>query len=416
MHIFHQPYDGQLGILLLDRLGAGAYTDLVMCVAFAKTSGVKHVRPALELFGEVGGKITAFVGVDHDGTSYEALLSLFEVCDELYVVHTESAYQTFHPKIYALSGGEKTWTAVGSNNLTAGGLWGNFEAFAVSEHAGQSNEAIVAMVRRFTTDQVGVCMLITSNEDLLSLIEDGYIRKEADLRIRVNSGSAARKKSKRFATSVSAPIPKEPLGKPTTARSSSAQASPGAAGSSGQNHTGPTEAPISEPAVKQRDAGIVWFETKAMTGASRNILDLSMTARIESGSPEGTRFESPLPAMSLGSIAFFDVNPRDTTVEKNITVNFNGSDYYPCTIKLDTGSKRPNGSWRIQLRGVRGDGLALQTAVSDFTHKVITLQEIGPDRYALDVYGEHMLPELRDASVFVARNGKSGRTKLFGLL
>lgn len=54
-------------------------------VAYAKTSGVNRLLPYMRQFKENGGTIKAVVGIDQGNTSYEALISLLSVCNELYI-------------------------------------------------------------------------------------------------------------------------------------------------------------------------------------------------------------------------------------------------------------------------------------------------------------------------------------------
>lgn len=142
MIMLNQPFNGQLGEVLKNKMQE-PYTKLVIMSAFAKNSGVLRLKPALKQFKENGGRIEAFIGVDAHGTSYEAVLNLLDLCDALYIVHSESATSTFHSKVYMLSNNDSTWLAVGSNNLTGGGLWTNFESAACFETTERTNEYIV---------------------------------------------------------------------------------------------------------------------------------------------------------------------------------------------------------------------------------------------------------------------------------
>lgn len=63
---------------------AGPYNKLTILSAFVKSSGVLRLKPTLEQFKSAGGYIEAFMGVDVHGTSYEVVLNLFELCNELY--------------------------------------------------------------------------------------------------------------------------------------------------------------------------------------------------------------------------------------------------------------------------------------------------------------------------------------------
>jgi len=127
MELMNQPFNGQLGNRLIELLDSSDYHTLNIAVAFAKNSGVLRIKDSLEKFREREGKVNVYVGVDLGGTSYEALTALLLHTDSLNVVHSENG-QTFHPKIYQFVGEEKGVVVIGSHNLTAGGLWTNFES------------------------------------------------------------------------------------------------------------------------------------------------------------------------------------------------------------------------------------------------------------------------------------------------
>ena len=130
MSVINQPFQGQLGSIFIDEIRRN-YSSLTIFSAFAKNSGVLRLKKSLEEHRSNGGSITAFIGIDLDGTSYEALLNLFSLCDNLYVIHSESFSTTYHSKIYMLEKSNKAWCAVGSNNLTGGGLWTNIESCSI---------------------------------------------------------------------------------------------------------------------------------------------------------------------------------------------------------------------------------------------------------------------------------------------
>lgn len=88
MSIINQPFQGQLGDILISELKNG-YTNFTIFSAFAKNSGVLRLKESIENFKSSGGYVKAFIGIDLDGTSYEALLNLFSLCNELYVIHSD---------------------------------------------------------------------------------------------------------------------------------------------------------------------------------------------------------------------------------------------------------------------------------------------------------------------------------------
>lgn len=414
MRIVNQPYDDQLGNLLLDELESGGYKNLVIMVAFAKLSGVLRLKSALEKFREDGGVITTFVGIDHDGTSFEALAVLFQLSDALYVVHTQSARQTFHPKVYELSNSKVRWTAIGSNNLTGGGLWTNFETFVCHSREitvpedGETGASLDALFAHLMDGDCEESMLVSCEDDIRDLLFEGYVSKEVSVRIK-SGASATGAKSGRFGTFVQASMPALPAAakKGTVAGTTSIS-------SKGQRSQ-PKEL---DPKSIAKIGEVAWFETRAMTGGSGNILDLSMTARVTSGSAAGTRFDTGDPRTIYGGVHFFDIDTTKRS-EKNVKINYDGVDYYPCTIKIHDQGRRPNGSWRIQLRGtsaVTGDSLEHTVGSDFFKHKVLAFEAIGPDYYAVSVFDDVYLDDFKQASRVVAQNGAGVTSKFYGLL
>ena len=133
LDIITQPFDGQLGTILKAKLTEEQYKHFTIVSAFAKNSGVLRLKGSLEAFRYHGGKIDAFIGLDAHGTSYEAMVNLFSLVDSLYIVHDSNPSITFHSKIYYLTDLQNSdWIAVGSNNLTGGGLWTNHETASIA--------------------------------------------------------------------------------------------------------------------------------------------------------------------------------------------------------------------------------------------------------------------------------------------
>lgn len=58
------------------------------------------------------------------------------------------------------------------------------------------------------------------------------------------------------------------------------------------------------PIVANNDSERMWFETRSLTGGSRNILDLSKLGTVTSGTAAGTRYETDTISIILGGVAF----------------------------------------------------------------------------------------------------------------
>ena len=111
-------------------LDSDEFSELYICVAFSRVGALQRIRPGLDKFNGRDGRVKAVFGVDHMGTSRQALQFALEHLDEVFVCHHPSPFVTFHPKIYFAVGALAADMLIGSSNLTSGGLETNFEASA----------------------------------------------------------------------------------------------------------------------------------------------------------------------------------------------------------------------------------------------------------------------------------------------
>lgn len=127
-----QPFDHHVSLyeVLSEALENSSFTDLLIVVAWAKESGFRRIREPVARFRQRGGNTKIIVGVDEGGATVEGLNAAIEEFDEASVVY-DSSSGTFHPKIYCVSGDTSGVVIVGSSNLTAGGLFRNYEASVV---------------------------------------------------------------------------------------------------------------------------------------------------------------------------------------------------------------------------------------------------------------------------------------------
>ena len=418
--MLNQPFTGQLGDYLIDALQEKSYSSLTFAVAFAKNSGVLRLKESLGKFRSGGAKITAFVGVDLGGTSYEALTSLLGLVDELYVIHVESD-QTFHSKVYSLKNETGGVLIVGSNNMTGGGLWTNFESCSVIDLSfnNTSDTAIQNQVEAFflllKNTEKSFSMRIAKQGDIDNLLSAKYVEKEVVTHIKRAKKKKSTSREPRsevthyFSKGFKTPIPK--LNQKPATTTVLVEADP-----EDEKGIGGPKAkfiPISEDNYQ-----VVWFETRAMTGGSANQLDISMKAAIESGDPSGTEFALNEPNMMKGGVQFFGVNPQHPDEKKDITINFNGIDYVGNTLLYYVDGARPNGSWRLQIKGIADDGTAFTSHVERgyLKKKVLAFSRVETDYYFMTVFPETDLEEFKEASTLVARNGTSRQARFFGLL
>lgn len=183
--IVNQPHDKQLGIQLIEALESNEYQQLTIMVAYAKLSGVYRLLPYIERFRKNGGSVRVIVGIDQQNTTYDALSQLSKVSDTLSVFHSESIAQTFHIKCYWLKSDGKCWYAIGSNNLTAGGLFSNYELCTTSYSEGNAAVADnneLESIYQIYANQDSVCSHVITDDFLAQLLDQNYVIKEIQQR------------------------------------------------------------------------------------------------------------------------------------------------------------------------------------------------------------------------------------------
>lgn len=410
MELMNQPFTGQLGNRLIELLDSSDYHTLNIVVAFAKNSGVLRIKDAFERFREQGGIVNVYVGVDMGGTSYEALTALLLHTNSLNVVHSENG-QTFHPKIYQFLGEDKGLIVVGSHNLTAGGLWTNFESSVfIPLDGARTNSSLTIGLEDYIgqlTSLKDSFMSIGAQDDIDKLLQNGYVFKEVAEQVeRLKTKTENESGERLFGNGVSAKMPHIARYKPKSEKKEKLKVP-----------ITPTEPSLIPPSD---DGQTIWFETRKMTGGSRNILDLSKKSLVERGDPTGTSFDLGEAKFMRGGVEFFDLNPAVTSQSKDITLNFEGVDYVGNTILFPDGAKA-NGTWRLQIKGVSSSGRGITEAFRAkgeeyyLVKKVVTFTKIQSDYYFMSVFPESELENFKAASRILARNGASASARWLGM-
>lgn len=411
MELMNQPFNGQLGNRLIELLDSSDYHTLNIVVAFAKNSGVLRIKDAFERFREKGGIVNIYVGVDMGGTSYEALTALLLHTDSLNVVHSEGS-QTFHPKIYQFSGKDKGLIVVGSHNLTAGGLWTNFESSVLIplDEASTNNALTIGLedyIEQLTLLKDSF-MSIGAQDDIDKLFQNGYVFKEVAEQVdRLKAKTQKESGERLFGNGVSAKMPHIVRYKQKQTEKENKQ------------DEEKQEVPIipTEPSFipASDNSQTLWFETGKMTGGSRNILDLTKRPLFEVIGYTGTSFELGEPKFMSGGVEFFNLNPAVASQSKDITLNFEGVDYVGNTILLPKGDSA-NGTWRLQIKGVSSSGMkitkALKAKGEEFylVKKLVTFTKIQSDYYFMSVFPESELENFKAASRILPENEDHKKT------
>lgn len=123
-----QP-DNQLGLELAALLATDRpYSRIVFVSAFTALRTVLRLREGLLAAAEAGATLRLTVGIDLGGTSRDVLEELLHWNCEVFVYHNPISRSTFHPKVYLLERESDATLFIGSNNLTDGGMFTNYEA------------------------------------------------------------------------------------------------------------------------------------------------------------------------------------------------------------------------------------------------------------------------------------------------
>lgn len=415
-----QPTAGNLYSPLVEQLTTVQNGELNIQVAYAKSSGVDLLTAAFQSFRSAGGHIRVLAGIDQKNTTAEALYKLAQLCDELYVVHDSAFAQTYHPKIFIVRNTDQAWVAVGSNNLTRGGLCTNYETChtqVLNLNDTLDRRSYKNLTEAFALYQASnLVKRISSVEDIRELLRNGLIVTEQQSR--QNSTKRSNFSSnEHFGHHAVSNLPTVSVKIPVPSHLFAGAPSSSTADRNKNASTPQPTAPLNDSEVTAASflsleastdvQATYWFEMRASTGGSRNILDLSSSAKLHGGTHPNVEN-----GFVPGSVTFFGLDPMAHDVAKDVTVVYNGIAYYPSTIKFTPN----NASWRIQLKGdaETGDESLSQFGRTDFANHILVFHRVTADHYILETMAESELDILKANSEFWATNGSSRTSKAFG--
>jgi hypothetical protein len=139
--------------------------SLTMLIAWARFGGLGRFEKEIKAFRRRGGKLQLIVGIDQGIATEPGLKLAIELATQAFVFHDSES--TFHPKLYLGEGAAKASLLVGSSNLTAGGLFSNYEASMEAEFAlpSEAGEPALAAAREYIARLLadkGVCLPLTN--------------------------------------------------------------------------------------------------------------------------------------------------------------------------------------------------------------------------------------------------------------
>jgi hypothetical protein len=167
---FHgQPFedDRTVGAFLSRVLSAEDINALTVVVAWARFRGLRRIKEGLTAFRARGANARIILGIDEGVATRPGLVLANELFTEAFVLHDRPGI-TFHPKMYLAEGADRAALLVGSGNLTAGGLFSNYEAAVEVEFSLPDEASDVALVDA----KAYVDRLLEDDEICLRLTED----------------------------------------------------------------------------------------------------------------------------------------------------------------------------------------------------------------------------------------------------
>lgn len=155
------------------------YNNFRCLVAFAKIKPFYKLHLAIQEWNSKNKTSEAVFGIDHKGTSIQALQYALSNFDTTKVLHVN--YATFHPKLYIFWGDTKATIYYGSSNFTSGGLETNFEGGTIQEFDLPQEEALFHdALESYSSiaDASLSCVSILSTEVLQNLKQNDLLMDE----------------------------------------------------------------------------------------------------------------------------------------------------------------------------------------------------------------------------------------------
>ena len=260
---------------LVDALARTEFDHVTAITAWTNYRGLARVIPTLRAFRarRPRGFAEIVLGIDEGGATAQGLRLAAAEFDDSWVFST-SDDRTFHPKLYLARGPREARLLVGSNNLTPGGLFFNFESAVEFEikldSSDPDGEAMLASVLDYRARLLGdhtVCKDLKTN--LENIIRDPRYRVRDETAARVGArgavadpdADAIRPSEPLFGRSAIVAKPRVPPGPPLVP---AATRSPGAsAGGGRRGATAPVVGRLSGAATRR------WFRNLDRTAAQR---------------------------------------------------------------------------------------------------------------------------------------------------
>ena len=183
-----QPSNAEMGEIIKVLLSSQnpSYNKVWLVSAFANAQAIQRIAPNILEAKAREVNINIVVGFDVKSTSAEALKRINSLGVKSVLFHNARGGHTFHPKIYLFEAtGKRAEVFIGSNNLTDGGLYTNYEVSTRTtfEFPTDNEEYIqfFASLEIFL-NPVGPTAQILTNELIKILVKRGEVPTEKEIR------------------------------------------------------------------------------------------------------------------------------------------------------------------------------------------------------------------------------------------
>jgi len=405
----HENPESGIGYSIIQNLNDPIYNKFTAIVAFITRSGLNNIADNLLAFKEKGGEILFLAGVDLHSTSKEALEMLLGWEATTLITYSPNSI-TYHPKIYIFEGEVNSKVIIGSSNLTASGLFQNIEANVVIEFANDDKKGSIFLKQiwdyydSIAAGNYGSTQKLT-DEILQILVDAKVVLPEASSRAKINATNKSFVKRTRESNDILK----------RTFESTKSQRPPKGYGKRAKKENIIIESQADDQAsfsvnleeIELTD-GSLWIETRAMTGGSRNILDLSKGGRNENKEN------------IFGSVEFFGIVPNDKTQSKEVIIIFNEQRFIGNSVFY----AEANSNWRIQIKGETSEGDKLTTISlphggmpGGFQYKILLLKPTEEtDVFEMSILEEIEMETLKDTSSVWGKGGRGGTGRAYGLV
>jgi len=194
-----QP-DRQLGRILGTLLDTSPML-VIFVSAFVGLQTIMRIKAQVSELKTNGSDIRFVLGIDLGGTSQEVLKELLSWRIDVRIVKHRIPGHTFHPKLYLFKWENRAEIIIGSNNITEGGFFGNYEVAAWINYDLPNDadkfEAICNELRRFLNPD-GPTSYILTEALYKELVANNEVTTEEEARKGRDVSRKSYRKKKKF--------------------------------------------------------------------------------------------------------------------------------------------------------------------------------------------------------------------------